>query len=129
MSFFRRKSAVLGVLLGWLCATGVQWDFVQAFAWARMLGDNARQLPLLAAVDRTFSPAGRCEFCELVTSAKQATDPAGLPAGKAETAIKLLPPPAGKVVVVAPCFAAWPETPPGAAGIGRAPPPLPPPRA
>lgn len=129
MSFFRRKSAVLGVLLGWLCATGVQWDFVQAFAWARMLGDNARQLPLLAAVDRTFSPAGRCEFCELVTSAKQATDPAGLPAGKAETAIKLLPPPAGKVVVVAPRFAAWPETPSDTAGIGRAPPPLPPPRA
>jgi hypothetical protein len=129
VNFFRRKSAIVAVLLAWLCATGVQWDLLQACAWARMFADNARRLPLLKAVDRTFSPEGRCEFCEVVTTAKRQADTAAVTTEKFGATVKLLPAGSRGVIIVAPSFAPWSVTEFTCSGTGRSPPPLPPPRA
>jgi len=57
---------------------------VQAVAYARMFADNARTLPLRAALTRTFSPEGRCDVCSAVDTAKQAADHANAPASAAK---------------------------------------------
>jgi hypothetical protein len=127
----RRKIALVCTLTAWLLATGAQWDLVQTFAWARMFAANARTLPAGAALDRTFSPEGRCELCGVVSTAKQQqreTD-GNAPGGKPDGKLLLVFQPAPVVVVTAPDFAPWPSAEPCVVSIGRAAPPLPPPRA
>jgi len=126
----RRLPLVL-TLVAWLLASGTQWDVVQSVAWLRMFAENARVLPLGAAVARTFSPEGRCELCGIVASAKQQREQAGdtVPGGQADQRFLLLAGSPQDVVIVAPESSPWVRTEPRFASARRAAPPLPPPRA
>lgn len=135
----RRKLSLLLTLTSWLFATGSQWDVVQTFAWARMFAENCRTLPPRVALDRTFSPEGRCELCGLVSTAKQerqnpadapADSPGSAPAGKFSGKILLAfePAPAPFVALV-PSPSRWSRSDHLPASAERAAPPLPPPRA
>ena len=103
---------------------------LQACAWARMFADNARRLPLLKAVDRTFSPEGRCELCGAVSKAKQqeANSEGATPGGKVEGKVLLVFQPVPVVIVEAPDFAPWAQGAFACLSAARAAPPLPPPR-
>ena len=126
----RRKLSLVLTLTAWLLATGSHWDLVQTFAYARMFADNARTLPLTAALDRTFSPEGRCEICTAVDSAKQSPDHANAPASAEKFA--------GKIPLTHESEAfflfdlspvsAWFDSAPRLTSAERAAPPLPPPR-
>ena len=125
----RRRLSLFLTLAAWLLATGSQWDFVQTFAWAQMFAANARVLSLSAALDRTFSPEGRCPICAAVAHAKQQEEsPGNVPDGKFSGKIFLLCQPAPAPVVAAPDFTPWSTSDPLIRTLGRAAPPLRPPR-
>ncbi|PAW65570.1 MAG: hypothetical protein B9S34_10640 [Opitutia bacterium Tous-C1TDCM] len=124
-----RRLGLVVTLVAWLCATGTQWDVVQAVAWVRMFAENSRDLPVLAALERTFSPAARCSLCHAVSQAKQdEPGPAGT-AGKSEAKIVFVHQAAESAIVTLSAVPAWPVADFTAAGTLRAAPPLPPPRA
>jgi len=58
------------LLFAWLCANGALLDAVQVFAWGKMFAENARTLPLGAALRATFDPAQPCALCLGVAAAK-----------------------------------------------------------
>ena len=127
----RRRLAFVLTLTAWLLATGSHWDVVQAVAYARMFADNARTLPLGAALTRTFSPEGRCNMCAAVDTAKQAADHANAPASAEKFSGKIVlthEPPARFIFAIA-AAPAWPDSTPSPVSAERAAPPLPPPRA
>lgn len=126
-----RKVPLVLTLVAWLLATGAQWDLLQTFAWARMFSENARVLPLGAALARTFSPEGRCELCGVVSTAKQQQHDAegSVPGGKVEGKVLLVFQPAPLVREPASQVTPWTLSEPLFASAGRAAPPLPPPRA
>lgn len=125
-----RKLPIVLTLTAWLFATGSQWDLVQTFAWARMFTDNVRTMSVTTALARTFSPEGRCSMCSAVTSAKQQQDAAAQPVGgSAAGKILLVYLPAPAVVIAAPGAAPFSQGEIQFIGLGRAAPPLPPPRA
>lgn len=124
-----RRLGLVVTLAAWLCATGTQWDVVQAVAWVRMFAENSRALPVLAALERTFSPEARCSLCQAVSQAKQdEPGPAGT-TGKSETKIVFVHQSAESAFLILPAAPAWPVAVFAAAGTLRAAPPLPPPRA
>jgi len=125
-----RRIPLVLTLVAWLLATGAQWDLLQTFAWARMFAENARVLPLGAALARTFSPEGRCEVCGVVAAGKRAQDGAesDAPGGKLEGKVLLIFQPAPVVIVAAAGYGPWPRTELRFASTGRSAPPFPPPR-
>lgn len=127
----RRRFAFVLTLTAWLLATGSHWDVVQAVAYARMFADNARTLPLGAALTRTFSPEGRCNMCAAVDTAKQAADHANAPASadKFSGKIVLTHEPAARFIFALAAAPAWPDSVLHPVSAERAAPPLPPPRA
>jgi hypothetical protein len=70
----RHKIAIISLLTAWFLATGSQWDFVQTFAWAKMLAGYAKVMPLSEAVAETFDADKPCALCRAVTRAKQQQD-------------------------------------------------------
>ena len=50
---FHRPLAWL-TLFAWLSASGLSWDALQVFAWAKMSVDNAREASLGAAVGKAM---------------------------------------------------------------------------
>jgi hypothetical protein len=127
----RRRFALVLTLTAWLLATGSHWDLVQTFAYARMFADNARAFPMAAALERTFSPAGRCGICSAVDAAKSSADHANAPASadKLTGKIPLTHEPAARFIFALAPVPAWPDSTPCPASAERAAPPLPPPRA
>lgn len=125
-----RKIPLVLTLVAWLFATGCHWDFVQVFVWAKMFSENARVLPLEAALERTFSPEGRCELCGAVSTAKQqdAGAEGATPGVKVDRKVLLVFQPVTAVIVEAPDFAPWASGDLAGLSAGRAAPPLPPPR-
>jgi hypothetical protein len=126
----RRQLSLLLTLAAWLFATGSQWDFVQTFAWGRMFVANAQTMPLLDAARRTFSTEGRCPICAAVSRAKQQEEnSAAVPGGKSAGKIFLFYQPAPAPVVATPAFSPWSLSAPLFRTLGRADPPLRPPRS
>jgi hypothetical protein len=80
----RRLSALL-VLCAWLLASGAHWDLVQGFAWARMVANYSRTMPLDEAVKLAFTADNLCGVCEFVADHKTRadTDNASAPAAPA----------------------------------------------
>lgn len=130
MTALRRKFSLILTLVAWLFASGSQWDIVQAFAWARMFAENARVLPLPAALALTFSPEGRCGLCGAVSTAKAQQDERGPGVASASFEGKLLLAfaPTPVVLVAPPRLTAWPAAGPVPRSATRARPPVPPPR-
>ena len=69
-----RRAPALFVLCAWLLASGVQWDMVQGFAWARMVASYSRTMPLGEAVRLTFTPENLCGVCEFVAAHRTRAD-------------------------------------------------------
>jgi hypothetical protein len=125
----RRNLSILAVLFAWLIATGSQWDLIQVFAWGKMMATYSRIMPLRDAVALTFTPGNLCDICRLVDAAKEKQTEAGNPAASQapEKPLVICVAPAVVVQAPAPTFEGLAE-PKAPCGIGRAAPPLPPPR-
>lgn len=124
-----RPCCTVLTLVAWLLATGTQWDVVQAVAWVRMFAENSRTMPFLSALDRTFSPEGRCEFCQAVGAAKEQQQKDAAPKGKSEGKPAIVFQPAPVVILDAPEPAAWLRGSVRFVSAPRVAPPLPHPRA
>jgi hypothetical protein len=120
-------------LVAWLFATGSHWDLVQTFAWGRMLTTYSQSMPLLQAVEKTFSTGGQCALCHAVADAKQkqsANDPAAPDAaGKFPNKILLVFVPGDAPLVFSLTPSAWSHSDAMVPLSVRAAPPVPPPRA
>lgn len=125
----RSKCAHLLMLTAWLLATGSHWDVVQVIAWGKMFANNARVLPVLDAVQLTFSPADMCNLCHVVQDAKQDRPGDNAPAGKILTKEPLVFLARTQVVIGAPISSPWIVIEVVPVANERTAPPTPPPRA
>jgi hypothetical protein len=118
------------VLFAWFIATGAQWDLVQTFAWGRMIAGYSRTMSIADSIRLTFKPDNLCSLCRIVKTAKQQqSGESGAPGSAAVTKAPLIFQSATPVVIAAPACAPWWNANPVAPGIGRTPPPNPPPRS
>lgn len=69
-----RRFSALFVLCAWLLASGAHWDIVQGFAWARMVVNYSRTMPLDEAVKLAFNADNLCGVCEFVADNKTRAD-------------------------------------------------------
>jgi len=127
----RRQLSLILTLAAWLLATGSHWDLVQTFGWGRMIVTYSRTMPLVRAVQKTFSGEAMCGVCELVQGAKQRQDDgAQVPGTKAPEKIFLVSAPAALVFAApAPVGAGVVPGVPALSSAELAAPPLPPPRS
>jgi hypothetical protein len=123
-----RKVRIFAALTAWMLATGSHWDFVQAFAWGRMIYGYSHTMTVADAVEKTFAPGNMCSICRLVERARRSQDSKPAAQVKAETKIALFCPPVPHPVVTPPVSARWRTKDPTMLTIERAAPPLPPPR-
>ncbi len=126
----RRRLSLLLTLTAWFFATGSQWDVAQTFGWARMFASYAQTMPVLEALQKTFSGDELCGVCDAVQDAKQGGSDTSAAAGaKSLAKVPLMLPPGawGVVHLPPPAFGHPPTVLPLEAP--RATPPLPPPRA
>lgn len=72
-----RQISLVITLFAWLLATGGHWDLVQTFAWGRMFVTNVQTMPVLAAVQKTFSADAKCAICKIVKHAKEQQEAGG----------------------------------------------------
>ncbi len=124
----RTRPQLIVLLSAWLLATGVHWDAIQVVAWSRMFADNARTLPLLAAVRQTFDPQEMCGMCCAVQDAKREQREAASPAAQADGKAPLVIQPTARVLVAAPAGQPWWMNESDTPAVERDAPPVPPPR-
>ena len=116
------------ILFGWLIATGACWDLVQMAAWTRMWFVQLEERSPAVAFVETFSPDALCRVCEYVQTAKRTTEESAPVAPKFPATLLWVP--AEEALIIFP----GEPLPPGLLqlivrpGIGRAAPPVPPPR-
>ena len=68
---FRISARIINVVA--LCvAVGLPWLALQSIAWTTMLIENARTVPVCAAVKRTFDGAHPCSLCHVVQKGRAA---------------------------------------------------------
>lgn len=128
----RRQFSFILTLVAWLLATGSHWDVVQTFAWGRMFATYSQSMPLLQAVQKTFSSDGMCGICHAVASAKQDSTADSTSSGTGEKfpgKILLVFAPVPSLSIEAPETASWSLSDQSIPVTERATPPLPPPRA
>ena len=73
-------------LFAWLSTSGLSWDALQVFAWAKMSVDNAREASLGAAVGKAMTDAP-CPLCVAVQEGRKQSEqspPAGQELAKAK---------------------------------------------
>lgn len=129
LTILHRKLSIIFVLVGWLLATGSQWDLVQTIAWTRMFTGNLRTMPVKDALVRTFSPEGRCSLCKAVAAAKHQQDETDhSPPGKAFGKDDLVYLPTVDAVFTALDVVGFLPVEVLLTGVGRSAPPSPPPR-
>jgi len=110
-------------------ATGAQWDFVQGFAWGRMVVNYSRTMTLRQSIARTFS-GEMCDVCRLVANAQKPdqTHP-GVPEARTDAKIFLFLQNPAEVVIDRPMTAAWSPVDESALTADRSAPPRRPPRS
>ena len=86
-------------------ATGSQWDFVQVFAWGKMIYDSSQVMPVADAVFTTFTPGSTCNLCRAVDQAKRSTD--AFPIRQVDDKIVLFFQPMAGQMIEAPDPAEW----------------------
>lgn len=125
----RRRLSFAALCLAWLCANGAIWNAVQVVAWAKMINDYSRVMPMTRAIRITFDGSAPCNLCLMTEHARDAArEQLPQDAGLGATEKLLLTyQPAPAVVLTAP-ESAWPGI-GDITGIARTDPvPLPPPR-
>lgn len=128
----RRQFALILTLAAWLLATGSHWDAVQAFGWGRMIVTYAHSMPLLRAVQQTFSGDEMCGVCQMVHRAKQQQDAAGAKVPGTKAPEKILFVATSRMLVLASPAATCAGLVPAVSALlsaERTAPPLPPPRS
>lgn len=125
-----RRLQLCTVLFAWFLATGSQWDFVQVFAWGRMVAIYSQNMSLPDAVALTFRAEGKCDLCRFVESAKQQEDEqaATTPGGKRDEKSPLLAPLVAFTADFARERTDWRSTHAALPASERVAPPVPPPR-
>lgn len=126
-----RRLGLAFVALALFTTAGGHWAVLQSVAWAQMIRDYSREVPLTAAVQKTFSGEAPCSLCKSIVAARQKEDrkPAAF---KAELKTELFSPPARTALRLpapdpfrypAPVLAAFPvrsDAPPQPIPIARA---------
>lgn len=123
----RLRLAHLGLLVAWLLATGVHLDALQLYAWTTMGFRFARTESVGEAFVSTFKRERMCHLCHAVDKARgQQRAATAVPTDEAKPVIVFLALPV--VVLPRPPSARFELRAEREDGIGRARPPLPPPR-
>ncbi|MBK8476119.1 MAG: hypothetical protein IPL39_07325 [Opitutaceae bacterium] len=123
----RARLAHLGLLVGWLLATGMHLDVLQLYAWTTMGFRFARTESVGEAFASTFKGERMCHLCHAVVDArKQQRAASALPTEEQKAVIVFLALPV--IVLVSPPAERWPQERVEWIGVGRPRPPLPPPR-
>jgi hypothetical protein len=130
-----RRLSALFVLCAWLLASGAHWDFVQGFAWGRMIATYSKTMPLAEAVRLTFTADNLCGVCTFVAdnrtrpdaSGTDASQPAADPVSKAKP--PLATPPEHLFVFCSVTVPVWPTEHFRPDAVARPAPPVEPPRA
>ena len=68
---FFRTVGTTACLLAVLATLGGHWAALQSFAWARMIGQYARQESLASAISKTFDGRHPCALCLVVQQGRQ----------------------------------------------------------
>jgi hypothetical protein len=124
----RHRVQLCCVLLAWFAATGSQWDFVQVFAWTRMLTTYAQSMPISTAAELTFDADKPCALCNAVKSAKQQQANTTVPGGNADQKVLLIFQPATALFYLASTTTRWSLNEPVLLSADKSAPPTPPPR-
>lgn len=125
-----RKGSLILTLTAWLFATGGHWDIVQTFAWGKMFATYAQSMSFTDAAKLTFTADNLCDVCEVVSSAKQGSEPgqsSPAPAGTKKILLALNS--SSPIILQRPPVEPWPEQQDRAPSSRGQSPPLPPPRA
>jgi hypothetical protein len=123
----QRIQISVAVLLAFI-ATGSQWDFVQTFAWGRMLVNYSRTMTVSQSIAKTFS-GEMCDVCRLVASTqRQDRTRSEVPAARADAKLFLFLQSPSEIVLACPAEADRTPRATAATTVGRAAPLLPPPR-
>ncbi len=59
--------------MAWLSASGLSWDALQVFAWAKMSVDNSRDVSMIQAVGKTMADAP-CPLCRVAQEGRKQTE-------------------------------------------------------
>lgn len=125
----RRRLSFAALVLAWLCANGAIWNAVQVVAWAKMISDYSRVMPMTRAIRITFDGSAPCTLCVMTEQARDAAReqlPQETTLGATEKLLLTFQP-APVFVLTAP-ESAWPSN-GDLTGLTRTDPvPLPPPR-
>jgi hypothetical protein len=128
----RQRLQIVIAVFAWFMATGSQWDLAQVVAWGRMFAGYAQEMPLAAAVQKTFS-GKKCRLCEVVQHGKKQQEESAEHSPLAKAAGKMF-----DLCLLSTSTAVYTPSDRGAEyfgtdlafnGRGRATPPSPPPRA
>ncbi len=76
MATVRRRLQASLACFAWFLATGSHWDLAQVVAWGRMFSKYSGEMPITAAVQKTFS-GEMCGMCEAVQKGRQQQDSDG----------------------------------------------------
>jgi hypothetical protein len=68
----RRRLSFAALCLAWLCANGAIWNAVQVVAWAKMINDYSRVMPMARAIQVTFDGTAPCNLCLMSANARDA---------------------------------------------------------
>ena len=68
----RRRLSFAALVLAWLCANGAIWNVVQVVAWAKMINDYSRVMPMTRAIRITFDGSAPCTLCVMTAQARDA---------------------------------------------------------
>ncbi len=67
-----RRVSIAALCFAWLCANGAIWNAVQVVAWAKMINDYSRVMPMTRAIQVTFDGSAPCNLCVLTEQARDA---------------------------------------------------------
>jgi hypothetical protein len=125
----RSKLSLILTLLAWLLATGSHWDLVQTYAWGRMIATYSQSMSVTEAVKKTFTPETMCNLCQSVATAKQSSQGKDAVPGASPCKVFLAcAPSVQRFIFPAPAQSGLRFHALSAFSLGRAAPPVPPPR-
>ncbi|MDR0536273.1 MAG: hypothetical protein LBG65_08030 [Puniceicoccales bacterium] len=83
-----QRVCLVAILVAWVAGTGVQWDFLQVAAYARMIAGYtaAQNLTFAQAAEKALSGADPCALCKIVETGRHAAAGEDAAAGAIEGA-------------------------------------------
>jgi len=69
-----RRLTFIVTLVAFIFSCGGQWPFLQGLAWANMIREYSKMVPLAQAVQMTLSGKYPCPICKAIAEKKQSED-------------------------------------------------------